>query len=170
MRTPAIIAALALAWIGVANAQTLYRPAEGDFTVAFLAQPQIRTIAPTRTRPSFRLYGERGKVGSRLVEVTHATFTGPKPNPDEAFYQNMIDQFAKGGDFQVQSSHWSSLSGHPAMAAVFTGTAKGEHYTGEVRCLWLGDSGYVLSYVEKGDRPMPDAGAAFFESFHLTAQ
>ena len=156
---------LALAAAGLVSAQALYAPPEGDFTVAFPAEPSVRVTPAKRSHDiTFRRYVDQEASRAFVVAIDEYPDGALPPSADAGVYDHILRDRAGDDPTRLKSTRAARLSGKPCLEGTFN-DPDGDIEV--VRVLMIGDRLYQLTYVHPDGADQPEAGAAFFNSFRI---
>ena len=161
-----LIAPLLVVQVAAAGAQEAWRAFRADadgFSIELPVTPAIsaRRIGKSEaTQTNFLI--ERGSVAYLVSVIQLAKGSGPK-KADNAYYQNLMKNYAEGSKTVVRSTRAATLAGRPAFEGI-SDAAEAAHV---VDLMALGDRVYMVVYVgRKGEEAGKDA-VRFRDSFKL---
>lgn len=166
IRYAALALALLAAGAGLARAQSLYVPPEGDFSVAFPAAPSVTSQPAHRSHDvAHRRYVEQEPSRVMIVAIDDYPDGELPQSADAGIYDKILRDKAEDEKAQLVSTRAARLAGKPCLEGTLT-DANG--VVQEVRVLLIGDRMYQLTYVHPDGVDPAGADAAFFASFRIT--
>ncbi len=161
----AVVCALAAG--GAAQAQALFAPPEGDFSVAFPKPPTAQARPAKRMNDvAVRRYVDQEPARAFVVALELYPQGSLPPSPNGAVYDRLLRTHAEDSSSELVSTRAARLAGRPSLEGTFK-DADGNVEI--VRLLMLADCIYRLSYARAADLEDPGAADAFFASFKLPA-
>jgi hypothetical protein len=149
-----------------ALAQNNWREFRSDTDGFSIMLPETSTVSARRigtseaTQTMFLI--ERGRNAYLVSVIQLAKDTGPK-KPDNAYFQNLMKNYAEGSKTTLRTSRMTTLAGKPAMEGI-TDAAEAAHL---VDLTAVGDRVFMVVYVgPKGEEKGP-VGLRFRDSFKL---
>lgn len=165
MWTRVICATVALSLAMTAGAQSMFRPSEGDFSVAFPRAPVVGgELAATQFDAGHRSYTDE-EPGFRFVVVVDQYPAGiPTPKPTPATYLLLLKSHAKEQQLTLVSTHAASLGGRQSLEGLFV-NPEGRRQV--LRVLMVGPRIYHVECDEAGQGGDDATAEAFLDSFRL---
>jgi hypothetical protein len=158
-------AALALALAAPACAQALYAPPEGDFTVAFPAQPTVQVKPAKRSHDiTFRRYVDQEASRAFVVAVDQYPDGSLPQLVDAGVYDHILRDRAGDDPTRLVSTRPARLAGKPCLEGTFR---QPDGDIEVVRVLMVGDTLYQLTFAHPEGVDATDAASAFFNSFRI---
>ncbi len=147
-----------------AGSQSLFRPAEGDFSVAFPGTPTVgNEVAATQFDAGYRSYTDEEPGGHFVVVVDQYPAGIPTPKPTPTTYLLLLKSHAKEQQLTLVSTHVAPLGGRQSLEGLFV-SAEGRRQV--LRVLMVGPRIYHVECDEAGQGG-DDAAEAFLDSFRL---
>jgi hypothetical protein len=163
--TFALTSLAAMALPAALFAQVAFRPAEGDFTVAFPGRPAVvGQVSASGDEAGFRSYVDEEPAARLVVTVDQYPKGIPVPSPSPATYELLLRAHAKDRGFRLVGSRAAELGGRASLEGAFE-TPDGRRTA--LRVLMVGPRIYQVEYEAK-DKPGDQAAAEMFlNSFRL---
>ena len=162
----AVVMASALASAAQAQASA-YSPPEGDFSVAFPAEPEVQIRPAHRSHDiGRRRYVAQEPARAMIVAIDDYPDGELPQAADAGVYDKILRSRADDENAQLVSTRAARLSGRPCLEGMLVGTNGAVE---EVRVLMVGDRLYQLTYVHPDGADPAGADATFFGSFKITS-
>ena len=165
MWAKAICAIVVLSLAMTASAQSMFRPREGDFSVAFPRAPVVGDeVVATQLDAGYRSYTDEEPGGRFAVVVDQYPAGIPSPKPTQTTYLLLLKSHAKEQQLTLVSTHVASLGGRQSLEGLFV-SAEGRRQV--LRVLMVGPRIYHVECDEGGQGGDDATAEAFLDSFLL---